>query len=81
MADVFIFVLGAGATKVEYSALVLVTGDPMINAYKQTLADGTLPYADFAVFEPHGDRLAKKPKFASYTFSLEFSTWTCNELP
>eukprot|EP00971_Amphidinium_carterae_P334725 6470165-Amphidinium_carterae.1 len=51
-----------------------------ISAYHQAMGDGTLPYADFSVFGPHGDRLAKKLKFASYSFSPD-GTWTRTELP
>eukprot|EP00971_Amphidinium_carterae_P194297 3855451-Amphidinium_carterae.7 len=44
------------------------------------MGDGTLPYADFSVFGPHGDCLAKKLKFASCSFSLD-GTWARTELP
>eukprot|EP00971_Amphidinium_carterae_P204078 4049709-Amphidinium_carterae.3 len=35
------------------------------------MADGTLPKADFSVFGPHGDRLSKKLKFASFKFGAD----------
>eukprot|EP00971_Amphidinium_carterae_P268239 5321903-Amphidinium_carterae.2 len=38
------------------------------------------PYAAFSIFGPHGDRLTKKLKFASYTFTPDGS-WTRSELP
>eukprot|EP00971_Amphidinium_carterae_P339884 6477937-Amphidinium_carterae.1 len=51
-----------------------------ISAYRQAMADGTLPYADFSVFGPHGDRLSKKLKFAAFKFGAD-GTWTREELP
>eukprot|EP00971_Amphidinium_carterae_P348659 6490615-Amphidinium_carterae.1 len=52
-----------------------------LSAYHQALGDGSLPYADFAVFGPHGDRLARKLRFANYTMNPVDGVWTRTELP
>ena len=55
------------------------TGD-QVAAVQQLLAADAPPYADFAVFGPHGRRLAAKLSFSAFTYTPDGS-WQRRELP
>ena len=51
-----------------------------ISAFKQILGEDAVPFVDFAVFGPHGQRLQKKLTFRAFTHQPDGS-WRKIELP
>ena len=48
---------------------------------KQVVAAGSVPYADFSLFGPHGLRLLRKQTFTSYTLNVATGEWSKKEQP
>ena len=48
---------------------------------RQVVAAGSVPYADFSLFGPHGLRLLRKQTFTSYTLNVATGEWSKKEQP
>ena len=58
--------------------------DPSVDqqaSLKQVVAAGSVPYADFSLFGPHGLRLLRKQTFTSYTLNVATGEWSRKEQP
>ncbi|CAE7734064.1 SMYD2, partial [Symbiodinium necroappetens] len=61
-----------------------VEADPsadQLASLKQVVAAGSVPYADFSLFGPHGLRLLRKQTFTSYTLNVATGEWSKKEQP
>ena len=50
-------------------------------ALSQVLAATAVPYADFSIFGPHGQRLLRRQTFQSYTLNVSTGEWARKEQP
>ena len=50
-------------------------------AVRQVVASGSVPYADFSVFGPFGQRLLRKQTFMSYHLNVATGEWQKREQP
>ena len=50
-------------------------------ALSQVIASGVVPYADFSIFGPHGQRLLRRQTFQSYTLNVSNGEWSRKEHP
>lgn len=50
-------------------------------ALSQVIASGVVPYADFSIFGPHGQRLLRRQTFQSYTLNVSNGEWSRKEQP
>ena len=50
-------------------------------ALSQVIASGSVPFADFSIFGPHGQRLLRRQTFQSYTLNVSTGEWGRKEQP
>ena len=50
-------------------------------ALNQVIASGSVPFADFSIFGPHGQRLLRRQTFQSYTLNVSTGEWGRKEQP
>ena len=50
-------------------------------ALSQVLAAHAVPYADFSIFGPHGQRLLRRQTFQSYSLNVSTGEWAKKEQP
>ena len=51
-----------------------------VSAVHQVITNDFVPYADFAIWSPHGKRMVGKLSYCAYTFQPD-GTWHRRELP
>lgn len=52
-----------------------------LGALRQVLQSGSVPFADFSVFGPHGTRRLRKQTFTGYHLNVATGEWSKRELP
>ena len=52
-----------------------------LGALRQVLQSGSVPFADFSVFGPHGTRRLRKQTFTGYRLNVATGEWSKRELP
>lgn len=55
--------------------------EEQLSAVAQLLSAGQAPYADLALFGPHGKRALKRLSMVACTYQVETGTWRRTEAP
>ena len=50
-------------------------------ALNQVIASGSVPFVDFSIFGPHGQRLLRRQTFQSYSLNVSTGEWGRKEQP